>query len=86
MQQVSFQTVVKDGYIKLPKRYAKLNDKKVVVEILNKDAKEKQKFGRKEKLENFLARYTGMLKNAGISSDIDIKGIREMRLKGKYGL
>jgi hypothetical protein len=86
MQQISFQTVVKDGYIKLPKKYSRLNDQKVVVEILNKYTKEKPKTDRKEKLGKFLDKYTGMLKNTGISSDIDIKKIKEMRLKEKYGI
>jgi len=36
MQHQSFETVIKNGYIKVPEQYSEFYNKKVVVEILKK--------------------------------------------------
>jgi aspartate carbamoyltransferase regulatory subunit len=84
MHHVSFKTVVKDGYIKLPERYSQLNNENVVVEITGNSSKKKS--DKVKLVEEFLRKYTGMLKNSNIPPDITIKEIREMRLKEKYGI
>ncbi len=84
MQQISFETTVKDGYIKVPEKYSDLNNENVVVEITSNSIKEKP--DREKIIEEFLRKYTGMLKNTNIPPDITIKKIREMRLKEKYGI
>lgn len=88
MQHVNFEAVVKDGYIKIPERYSSLNNKKVMVDISNKDIRneEEEKKDRVKKVKEFLRKCTGILKHTQISPDITIKEIKEMRLKEKYGL
>lgn len=84
MQQISFETIVKDGYIKVPEKYSDLNNENVVVEITSNSIKEKP--DREKIVEEFLRKYTGMLKDTKIPPDITLKEIREMRLKEKYGI
>ena len=83
MKSISFDTTIKGGYIRIPKKYSNLNNKRVSVEISSSIKEESDK----EKIViEFLRKYTGMLKNTGLPPDITTKQIREMRLKEKYGL
>jgi predicted Zn-dependent protease with MMP-like domain len=84
MQHVNFETVVKEGYIKIPEQYNGLNNKKVLVEIYDKEPEDTPK--RLERIEKFLEKYKGMLKQAKFSNDLDIKSIRKSRLEEKYDL
>lgn len=84
MRTIHFETTVKDGYIKIPDEYSRLNNKKVLVEILNREAKIKHP--PKNRAEEFIRRYTGMLADKQIPADIDIKTITAMRVADKYDL
>ena len=86
MQEIHFETTVKDGYIKIPARYTRLNNRKVVVDISSKDIPDEEKQARVRKAKEFLRKCSGILKHTQIPSDITIKEIREMRLNEKYGL
>lgn len=86
MQVIHFETTVKDGYIKLPGRYARLNNKKVIVGIANKQAASEEKAARVKNVKKFLRTCSGILKDAGLPPDLTIKDIREMRLNEEYGL
>jgi acyl-CoA synthetase (AMP-forming)/AMP-acid ligase II len=86
MQEIQFEATVKDGYIKIPERYSSLNNKKVVVDILDKDITIEEKEDRVKKVKEYLRKYSGILKNTKIPPDITIKEIREMRIKEKHGL
>lgn len=86
MQEIHFETIVKDGYIKIPEKYFRLNNKKVVVDIFNKDIAIEEKEDRVKRVKGFLQKCSGILKNTQIPSDITVKEIREMRLSEKYGL
>ena len=86
MQQISFKAMVKDGHIKIPEGYSGLNNKEVLVEILDKEITDEEKEDRVKKAKEYLRKCTGILKNTNIPPDITIKEIREMRLKEKYGL
>lgn len=81
MQNVNFETTIKDGYIKIPKKYAGFNNQKVIVEI-HKPAID-QETNRADRVEKFIRRYRGMLKHENISHDIKAKDIRAMRLDEK---
>jgi hypothetical protein len=83
MENISFDATIKGGYIKIPKKYSSLNNRRVSVEISSsiKEEPDKEKI-----VEEFLRKYTGMLKNTGLPPDITTKQIREMRLKEKYGV
>lgn len=84
MQHVNFETIIKNGNIKIPEKFRGLDNKKVLVEIYNKDTKKTT--GKGEKMEKFLKKYKGMLKQAKFPKDLDIRDIREDRLKNKYDL
>ncbi|MCK4764654.1 MAG: hypothetical protein KAW12_20820 [Candidatus Aminicenantes bacterium] len=86
MQEAHFETIVKDGYIKVPEQYAERYNKKVVVDIVNKDIAAGKKYKRGKKTEEFLRKCSGILDNSPISADITKKEIREMRLNEKYGI
>jgi hypothetical protein len=86
MQQISFKATVKDGHIKIPEGYSDLNNKEVLVEILDRDITAEEKEDRVKNAEEFIRKCTGILKNTNIPSDITMKEIREMRLKEKYGI
>lgn len=86
MQHVNFEATIKNGYIKIPERYSNLNDKKVVVDILDKDITAEEKEDRIKNAKEFIRKCSGILKNTNIPPDITIKEIREMRLKEKYGI
>ncbi len=89
MQEIHFETTIKNGYIKIPEIYSRLNDKKVVVDIFNKDIAGEEKENRENRMKNvneFLRKCSGILKNTRIPSDISIKKSRAMRLNEKYGL
>ncbi len=83
MNNISFDATIKSGYIKIPKKYFNLNNKRVSVVISSSTKEEPDK----EKIvEEFLRKYTGIISNAGLPPDITAKQVREMRLKDKYGL
>jgi hypothetical protein len=84
MQHVNFETIVKNGNIKIPEKFRGLDDKRVLVEIYDKEIKNPP--GKVEKVERFLKKYKGMLKHAKFPGDLDIRDIREDRLKEKYDL
>ena len=86
MQEIHFEVTVKDGYIKIPERYSRLNDKRVVVDIFNKNNTIKEKKGRVKNVKEFLRKCSGILENTRIPSDLTVKEIREMRVNEKYGL
>ena len=86
MQQISFKATVKDGHIKIPEGYSDLNNKEVLVEILDRDITAEEKEDRVKKVKEYLRKYTGILENTNIPPDITMKEIREMRLKEKYDL
>ncbi|MGD2085100.1 MAG: hypothetical protein PVH61_02855 [Candidatus Aminicenantes bacterium] len=86
MQQISFKATVKDGHIKIPEGYSDLNNKEVLVEILDKDITAEEKEERVKNAKEFIRKCTGILKNTNIPPDITMKKIREMRLKEKYGI
>ena len=87
MQEIHFEATVKDGIIKIPQRYSTLNNRKVVVDILDKEiVDEEEKMDRVKKMKEFLRKCTGILEHTQIPTDITIKEIREMRLSEKYGL
>lgn len=90
MQEIQFETTVKDGYIKIPEKYSTLNNKKVVVDILNKEIgneeEGKEKEDRVKNMKEFLRECTGILEHTQIPSDITMEEIRDMRLKEKYGI
>lgn len=86
MQEIHFETTVKNGYIKIPEKYSRLNDKKVVVDIFNKDIALEEKENRVRNVKEFLRKCSGILENTQIPSDVTIKEIRGMRLNEKYGL
>ena len=86
MQQIHFETTVKNGYIKIPEKYSRLNNKKVVVDVFNKDIALEEKENRVRNVKEFLRKCSGILENTQIQSDITIKEIRGMRLNEKYGL
>jgi hypothetical protein len=86
MQHVNFEATIKNGYIKIPERYSNLNDKKVVVDILEKDITAEEKEDRIKNAMEFIRKCSGILKNTNIPPDITSKEIREMRLKEKYGI
>ena len=86
MQHPSFETVIKNGYIKVPEKYSDLYNKKVVVEILKKVNPTQKKSERVKNVKKFLMECSGILKNSPIPNDINIKQVKEMRLKEKYGL
>jgi hypothetical protein len=86
MQAIHFETTVKNGYIKLPGRYAGFNNKKVMVGIANKETNSEEKAERVKSVKKFLRKCSGILKDSGLPSDLTIKKIREMRLNEVYGL
>ena len=86
MQDIHFETTVKNGYIKIPERFSGLNNKKVVVDISNKDTGFEEKEERVKKVKEFFRKCSGILKHPRIPSDITIKDIKDMRLKEKYGI
>ena len=86
MQEIHFETTVKNGYIKIPEKYSRLNNKKVVVDVFNKDIALEEKENRVRNVKEFLRKCSGILENTQIQSDITIKEIRGMRLNEKYGL
>jgi hypothetical protein len=86
MQHINFEATIKNGYIKIPEKYSNLNDKKVVVDILDKDITAEEKEDRVKHAKEFIRKCSGILKNTNIPPDITIKQIREMRLKEKYGV
>ena len=86
MQEIHFETTVKNGYIKIPEKYSRLNNKKVVVDVFNKDIALEEKDKRVRNVKEFLRKCSGILENTQIPSDITIKEIRGMRLNEKYGL
>lgn len=86
MQQISFKATVKDGHIKIPEEYPGLNNKEVLVEILDKNISNEEKENRVKNAKEFIRKCSGILKNTKIPPDITIKEIREMRLKEKYGI
>ena len=86
MHVIHFETTVKDGYIKLPERYIELNNKKVIVDIANKQSNSKEKAARVKNVKKFLHKCSGILKDGGFPTDLTIKNIREMRLNEEYGL
>ena len=86
MQHPSFETVIKNGYIKVPQQYSEFYNKKVVVEILKKVNPTQKKTERVKNVKEFLLECSGILKNSPIPPDITMKQIKEMRLKEKYGL
>jgi hypothetical protein len=83
MQEIHFEATVKDGYIKIPEGYSRLNNKKVVVDIFSKDISNEEREARVKKVKEFLQKCTGILKHTQIPSEITIK---EKRLGEKYGL
>ncbi len=86
MQIIHFETTVKNGHIKLPERYERFNNKRVMVDIINKETPSEEKKERVKNMENFLQNCSGILKDLGIPTDLTTKDIREMRLNEKYGL
>ncbi|NIM12945.1 MAG: hypothetical protein GTO45_12570 [Candidatus Aminicenantes bacterium] len=88
MQSIHFETIVKNGFIKIPGEYASLNDKKVSVEIMERKAMKNQNVGetREIKIKDFISKYKGLLLNTNIPRDIDAKKIRNLRINNKYGL
>jgi len=86
MQEIHFEVTVKNGIIKIPERYSRLNNKRVVVDIFNKDITIEEKRNRVKNVKEFLRKCSGILENTRISSDISVKEIREMRLNERYGL
>ncbi len=86
MQHPSFETVIKNGYIKVPEKYSDFYNKKVVVKILKKVNPTQKKAERVKNVKEFLLECSGILKNSSIPPDITMKQIKEMRLKEKYGL
>jgi hypothetical protein len=88
MQQMNFESVIEDGYIKVPERYSGLSNKKVMVEILNGDIDHLEVAGneREKNVKEFIRSCSGILTHTQIPSDITIKEIRKLRLDEKYGL
>jgi len=86
MQHISFEATIRNGYIQIPERYSNLENKKVVVDILDEEISDEEKKERVKNAEEFIKKCTGILKNTNIPPDITIKEIREMRLKEKYGI
>jgi hypothetical protein len=80
MQHPFFETVIKNGYIKVPEKYSDFYDKKVVVEILEKVNHSQKKAERIKNIKEFLLECSGILKNSQISPDISMKQVKEMRL------
>jgi len=83
---IHFEATVKDGYIKIPEGYPGLNNQRVVVEILNEDIPFEKMKARGKKIEEYLRKYSGILKDTNIPADITTKEIRKMRLSEKYDL
>ncbi len=89
MQTVNFEATIKDGIIKIPKRYSRLNNVKVIVKIPTQSSKEpqtKEMQQRTEKIIEFIDKYKGILKSAGLPDGINTKDIRMMRLKEQYDI
>ncbi len=86
MQHPSFETVIKNGYIRVPEQYAEFYNKRVVVEILKKVNPIQKKTERAKNVKEFLLECSGILKNSPIPPDITMKQIKAMRLMEKYGL
>ena len=86
MQEIHFEAKVEDGYIKIPEKYADLNNKTVKVGIIGTDPESKAVEERIQNMKNFLEACSGMLKETGVPSDISSKDIKDMRLKDKYGI
>lgn len=84
MQHVNFETIIKNGNIKIPEKFRGLDNKKVLVEIFDKDTQKTT--GKADKMEKFVKKFKGMLKHAMFPEDLDIRDIREDRLKNKYDL
>lgn len=85
MQEIHFETTVKDGYIKIPDRYSRLNNKTVIVDIFSKETVIDEKKDRVKRVKEFLQQCSGILENTQIPPGITTKEIREMRLNEKYG-
>ena len=75
MHVIHFETTVKDGYIKLPERYVGLNNKKVIVDIANDQSNSKEKAARVKNVKEFLRNCSGILKDARLPADLNIKNI-----------
>lgn len=86
MQRIRFEATIKNGNIKIPEKYSNLDNKKVVVDILDEEITDEEKEDRVKNTEEFIRKCTGILKNTNIPPDITMKEIREMRLKEKYGI
>lgn len=85
MQEIQFEATVRNGHIKIPARFSRLNNRKVMVEIVD-EKKLENKEERVKKAKEYLRKYSGILEHTGISPDISMKEIKDMRLKEKYGL
>jgi hypothetical protein len=85
MQEIQFEVKVKNGYIKVPERYSRLNNKEVVVEIIDKDISLEKKEDRVKKAKEYLRKYSGILAHTQIPPGISMKDIKDMRLNEKYG-
>ena len=66
MQQISFKATVKDGHIKIPEEYPGLNNKEVLVEILDKNISNEEKENRVKNAKEFIRKCSGILKNTKI--------------------
>ncbi len=86
MQEIHFEATVKNGHIKIPERYSRLNNKKVIVDVFNKDTASEDKEDRVKHVKNFLLNCSGILETSPFPTDVTAKKIREMRLNDKYGL
>lgn len=86
MQAIHFETTVKNGYIKIPKKFSRLNNKKVIVGVFNKDISIEEKETRVRNVKEFLRKCSGILDNTQIPADVTIKQIREMRLNERHDL
>ena len=66
MQRIRFEATIKNGFIKIPERYSNLNNKKVLVKIFAKEITTEEKEDRVKNAEEFIRKYTGILKNTNI--------------------
>ena len=89
MNHINFESTLNNGYIKVPEKYYRMNNRRVIVNIIDDDGFLNEKVDQTEREKNmkdFLHACTGILESKGISPDITMKDIREMRLNDTYDI
>ncbi|MGE5343178.1 MAG: hypothetical protein ACM3SY_17035 [Candidatus Omnitrophota bacterium] len=67
---IYFEGTIKNGYIKVPEKYAGLIDQKVIVEILDEEIFRTEKADRVKNIKEFLQSCSGILKHSQLPTDI----------------